>query len=253
MKNNNNYKKSTKSQNPRKYYYTKASIIRSVVVSLLCFSIFLVFFVCFMIYGGNDRNATYFYKGVYKNEEREVLSMIDAIAVDGKGRLFTFFSRTLQINVYDEEGKVLECYQIPCFSYETTGDYDGGIACMDGKLYAFNDVGEVFVFEDGKGVESFTKESNKDKFNQIYKLYKSGKNKAVSESGKTFHNYFFAVMDDDGNVIVDNFLRGVFFSPFSMVMSIVMTVLTYLSVRRYNKKVRNEKIKTLFKKSVKVE
>ena len=230
-------KKTSKTPKTHKYYYTKASIIRSVISSLVCVAIFFAFFFCFMIYGGNDRSAFVFYKGV-SPEERNVLSMMDGIASDGHGRVYVFYSRTFVINAYSENGEFMESYQIPCNSAESEGEYDGGIACIDGKMYAFNDVGTVYVFEDGKGISTFTKEQNEDKFNQIYELYLSGKDKVTLEDGKTFVNNYFFVSNGEGDIIVNKFFTGFFFSPVSMVFAIIMAVLTYLSVRRYNKKVR---------------
>jgi hypothetical protein len=246
--------KTSKTPKTRKYYYSKASILRSAIVSILCLAVFVAFFVCFMIYGGNDRNPLATYKTVF-DKEREVLSMIDGIAADDEGRVYVFYSRTFEINVYDESGKYLESYQIPCGDGESESICDGGIACMDGKLYAFNEYGKVFVYENGKAVSSFEKfenEEKRDKFTSISKKYDEEKNKVITASGKTFINNYFSVTDGDGNVIVDVFPVGIIFSPFSMIMAIIMTILTYLSVRRYNKKVRNEKIKTFFKKNVAV-
>ncbi len=248
---NKNNKKTSKTPKTHKYYYTKASVIRSMILSLLCFSLFVAFFACFMIYGGNDRSTTALYKAV-SSEEKKVCSMIDGIAADGKGRVYVFYSRTFEINAYGEDGKFLESYQIPCSDTEISNLYDGGIACVDGELHAFNDVGKVFVFEDGKGKTSYDKNNNQDKFNQIYELYIANKDKVTTENGKTFVNNFFSVSDGEGNIIVNKFLYGIVFSPISMVMAIIMTVLTYLSIRRYNKKVRNQKINTIFKNSVTV-
>lgn len=249
---NKKNKKSSKTPKTHKYYYTKASIIRSVVISLACVVLFFAFFFCFMIYGGNDRSSLVFYKAV-SSEEKTVLSSIDGIAADGKGRVYLFYSKTFEINAYSESGEFMESYQIPCNDSEEYGEYDGGIACIDGKMYAFNDVGSVFVFENGKGESSFAKKQNEDKFNQINELYLKGKDKAVTEDGKAFVNNYFFVSDGEGKIIINKFFEGFFFSPVSMVFAIIMTVLTYLSVKRYNKKVRNQKVKTIFKKSVIIE
>ena len=102
----NKTRKTSKTPKTLKYYYSKASILRSAIVSILCLAVFVAFFVCFMIYGGNDRNPLATYKTVF-NKEREVLSMIDGIAADGEGRVYVFYSRTFEINVYDESGKYL--------------------------------------------------------------------------------------------------------------------------------------------------
>ena len=244
-------KKTSKTPKNLKYYYSKASILRSAIISILCFAMFVAFFVCFMFYGGVDRNPHTIYKAVFK-EERAVSSMINGIAADGEGRVYVFYEKTFEINVYDESGKYLESYQLPNGGEDVVGVYDGGICCMDGKFYGFNDVGTVFVFEKGKAISSFESYEDEDKFEEINKKYKEEKNKVVTKDGKTFVNNYIAVMDEEGNVIVNKFPEGLFFSPFSMVMAIIMTVLTYLSVRRYNKKVRNQKIKTLFKKNVHV-
>ncbi len=231
-----------------KYYYSKASVIRSVITSLVCLALFFLFFVCFMIYGGKDRNSFLYYKAVYP-EEKKVLSMIDCIAADGQGRFYVFYERTFDINVYDETGKFMESYKIPCGDGTIQSIYDGGIACDEGKLYAFNDVGNVYVFQNGKGVDTFHKNKDEDKFNHIYKLYKSNKDKAKS-GDKTFSNHYFSVTDEKGNVIVNKHIVGILFSPMSMVMAVIMTVLTVFSVKRYNRKVRNQKIKSIFKNNV---
>ena len=42
-------KKTSKTPKTRKYYYSKASILRSAIIAVLCFLIFVGFFVCFMI------------------------------------------------------------------------------------------------------------------------------------------------------------------------------------------------------------
>ncbi len=245
-------KKKNTSKTPKtyKYYYSKASIIRSALLAILCFALFVGFFACFMIYGGKDRNPSAAYKIIQKTE-KNVLSQIDGVAADGKGRVYVFYSRTFDINVYDEKGNFIERYQIPSGETETIApSYDGGIACMDGKLYAFNDVGEVFVFEDGKGVKRFTRATDKETAEKVYKEYDSKKDKVMTADGKIFKNNFVAVSDGEGNVIVDKFWIGLLFSPFSMIMAIIMTVLTYLCIRRYNKKVRNQKIKTIFQKNI---
>ena len=69
-------------------------------------------------------------------------------------------------------------------------------------------------------------------------------------NGKTFRNNFVSVTDGEGNVIYSNVLVGLLFSPLSMVMAIIMTFATYKAIRRYNKKVRNEKIKTIFANAI---
>jgi outer membrane protein assembly factor BamB len=241
-----NKKGTSKTPKTVKYYYSKASIIRAVVLSLVSLALFFTFFACFMIYGGEDRSTLHYYKAVYP-DEKKVLSMIDGVAADGKGRVYVFYEKTFDINVYDESGNFKESYRIPCG--ESAGEYNGGIVCSDGKLYAFNDVGDVFVFEDGKGKETFSKTKNEDKFNEIYELYKKGKDKAHA-GDKTFVNNYLSVTDGKGNVIVSRPIVGFFFSPLSMVLAVVMTVLTVFLVRRYNRKVRNQKIRTIFKKNI---
>ena len=245
-------KKKNTSKTPKtyKYYYSKASVIRSALSAILCFVLFVVFFVCFMIYGGDDRNPSAAYKIIQKTE-KNVLSQIDGVAADGKGRVYVFYSRTFDINVYDEEGNFKESYQIPSGASETIAPTsDGGIACLDGKLYAFNDIGEIFVFEDGEGIKKFTESEDKETAQKVYKEYDSSKGKVMTSDGKIFKNNFVAVSDGEGNVIVGKFWIGLLFSPFSMIMAIIMTVLTYLCIRRYNKKVRNQKIKTIFTKNI---
>lgn len=241
-------KGTSKTPKNKKYYYSKGSIIRTMVLCLLCVALFMGFFVCFMIYGGNDRNSVAAYR-VVRTEEKNVLSMIDGISADGKGRLYVFYSRTFDINVYDESGKFLENYQIPCSDGEVKEIYNGGIACLDGKLYAFNDIGEVFVYEDGKAVSSFSKGSDEDKFKEIYESYEKGKDEVVFDGKVKFRNNYVSV-SADGKAIVKKGIIGLLFSPFSMVMAIVMTILSVFMVKRYNRKVRNQKIRTLFKSSV---
>ena len=118
-------------------------------------------------------------------------------------------------------------------------------------MYAFNNSGDIYQYENGKYVTYFNKQSeSEEKCNRIYELYEKNRDKVTTENGKTFVNRYIAVTDGNGNTIVGHILVGVLFSPISMIMAIIMTVATYLFVRRYNKKVRNQYVKTLFKESV---
>ncbi len=245
----NKNKKSVKVKKSYKYYYTKASVIRSVVECFICLSLFFAFFVCFMIYGGDDRDPNASFRQVY-DEEKRVYSMIDGVAADGEGRVYAFYSRTFEINAYDENGVFLESYQIPSNGEVST--YDGGIVCREGKLYAFNDGGDVFVYDDGKYVSRLDVEKQWEECKSIYDEYEKSKNAVETDDGKVFLNNYLSIMDGEGNIIVGKFFVGLLFSPFSMLMSIIMTTLTFLSVRRYNRKVRNQKIKTIFKNSITV-
>lgn len=241
-------KKTSKPEKQKKYFYSRASIIRSVVCALVSLAIFIGFFVCFMIYGGTDRISGLSFKEP-STEERNGYSPIDGIAADGKGRLYVFFSRTFEINVYTEEGKFIESFQLPC---DDKGElYEGGVVCDNGIMYAFNNSGDIFQYEDGKYITRFNKSyESAEKCDRIYDLYEKNKDKVTTESGKTFENRYIAVTDENGNTIVSHILVGIIFSPISLVMAIIMTVVTYLCVRRYNKKVRNEYVKTFFKKNV---
>ena len=147
----------------------------------------------------------------------------------------------------------MESYQIPSFDPNTESEiYEGGIVCENGSLYAFNEAGDVYVFSDGKGEKAFDKAKNKSECERIIKLHGEKNGNSVTVGDKTFINNFAFVADGDGNVLVSRLFIGLLFSPVSMVMAILMTVLTYFAIRRYNKKVRNQKIKTLFKGSVTV-
>ena len=246
-------KNTSKTPKNCKYYYTKASVLRSAFVSVMCAFLFVVFFVCFMVYGGTDRNSSAVYKNIDATEKRP-LSMISEIEADGQGRIYTFFRRTFEVNAYDEEGNFKESYQIPCATGENIVVLcDGGIVCDGGYLYVFNEAMDVFAFKDGKAFASYNMKSDSKKCNEILKLYKEKNSlQSVTVKEKTYTNNFVAVVDPNGKIITERFFVGMIFSPFSMIMAILMTVITYLAIRRYNKKVRNEKIKTVFKKSVTV-
>ena len=241
-------KKTSKTEKTKKYFYTRASKTRSIICALVCLGLFVGFFVCFMIYGGSGRTAYARYKEVHA-DEKIAYSPIDGIAADGKGRVYVFFSRSFEINAYSEDGKFLESYHIPLGD---AGDfYDGGVVCDGGVMYAFNNSGDIFQYEDGKYINWFNKEhESEEKCNRIYELYEQNKDDVTTETGKTFKNQYIAVTDGNGNTIVSHILVGVVFSPISMIMAIIMTVATYLFVRRYNKKVRNQYVKTFFKESV---
>ncbi len=241
-------KKTSKTAKTKKYFYTRASKTRSIICALVCLALFIGFFVCFMIYGGNNRSAYAKYKEVCA-EEKNAYSMIDGIAADGNGKVYVFFSRTFEINAYSEDGEFLESYHIPLGD---AGDfYDGGVVCDGNVMYAFNNSGDIFQYENGKYVTYFNKQSeSEEKCNRIYELYEKNRDKVTTENGKTFVNRYIAVTDGNGNTIVGHILVGVLFSPISMIMAIIMTVATYLFVRRYNKKVRNQYVKTFFKESV---
>ncbi len=246
-------KKTSKTPKTRKYYYTKASILRSAIIAILCFAVFVCFFVCFMIYGGQDRNAFALYSFPLKTE-KSVLSMVNEIDADGNGRIYVFYEKTLEVNAYDENGKFLESYQVSGKTEDSEIEIcKSGIVCENGYLYIINELGEVFAYKDGKSVGWIKRSENADECDRIIKLCKEkNKSSKVEVNGKTYRNNYVSVTDGDGNVIFGNFFVGFFFSPFSMVMAIIMTFATYKAVRRYNKKVRNEKIKTIFKKSVTV-
>ena len=123
--------------------------------------------------------------------------------------------------------------------------------CENGYFYIINELGEVFMYKNGKSVRWIKRSENIEECERIIKLHEE-KNKLgkISVNGKTYRNNFVSVTDGEGNVIYKNFFVGLFFSPFSMIMAIIMTLVTYQAVRRYNKKVRNEKIKTIFSKKV---
>ncbi len=244
-------KKTSKTPKTRKYYYTKASILRSAIIAVLCFLIFVGFFVCFMIYGGTDRNIFALYKFPTKTEKK-VLSMVNEIDADGNGRIYTFYEKTLEVNAYDEKGNFLESYQVSGKSTDEEIEIcESGIVCENGYFYIINELGDVFMYKDGKSVRWISRSENLEECERIIKLHEEKeKFGEISVNGKTYRNNFVSVTDGEGNVIYKNFFVGLFFSPFSMVMAIIMTLVTYQAVRRYNKKVRNEKIKTIFSKKV---
>jgi hypothetical protein len=239
-------KGTSKTEKTRKYYYSKASVIRSAVCAILSFALFVGFFVCFMIYGGNRRDPAAVYR-LTSDKEKQVLSMIDGVAADGNGRVYVFYGRTLEINAYDENGNFKESYALP---ERENGTMDGGIVCENGKLYAFNNAGEVFVYENGKYFTMLDVNAQKERREEIFAKYEAEKDFVTTSSEKTYQNNYVAVVDGEGKVVFSNFVVGVLFSPVSMIMAIIMTVLTYVFVRRYNIKVRNQKLKTFFKKNI---